>query len=135
MSYVQYPSKLPLPQPQYAPKLITNSATTQMSSGRVRRRRLGNGKYYSVKFNWLLSPAERDYFFYWWENSLKFGAMPFEVTMATGYVEGVHKIQLSGDPDESLDNCNYRVSCDAVIIEKPEFTAQQISDFEAGLIE
>lgn len=134
MSFVQYPEKLPLPMAQYAPTVVTNTITTQMSSGRIRRRRLGHGKYYQLRLSWLFSPAEKDYFSAWWENSLNMGTTPFEVTMSTGYLTGPHKILLASDPDENLDNCNYTVSCDAVILEKPEFTPQNMADFEAGNI-
>lgn len=124
---IQYPTtELPLPQADYSSKPITNTVSTSFSSGRVRRRRLGYGKYRTAKLIWQLSPEEYDFFCGWWEFILKMGTEHFTIEMATGALFGAHEVLLVGDPDEVLSGYFWRVSCDAVIFSKPELPEYEI---------
>lgn len=119
--YQAYPAEqLPLPSTDFSSKPVTNTVQTQFTSGRVRRRRLGYGKYHTVKLTWSLSPEEYDFFMGWWEFVLSLGTMPFIIEMATGAIFGEHTCQLIGEPDCSLNSYFWRVSCDAVLLKKPE---------------
>lgn len=111
---------IPIPQADYSAKMQTNTATTTFTSGRVRRRRLGYGKYQTAKLTWLLSPEEYDLFMGWWEYTLSLGTRPFSVTMATGGILGEHLCQFVGDPDSTLADYFWKVSLDTIIYTKPE---------------
>lgn len=131
-----YPaSELPLPQADYSSKIATNTVTTQFTSGRVRRRRMGHGKYRTAKLAWLLSPEEYDFFVGWWEHVLKLGTRQFTVDMATGAIMGPHVVLLYSDPEESLQDYFWRVSCDAVIYSKPELSETDVVLRSEGLSE
>lgn len=118
---IQYPTtELPLPQADYSAKTVTNVATTTFSSGRPRRRRLSVGKYHAAKISWQLSPEEYDFFMGWWEYVLKLGVVPFTVEMATGALLGPHVVQLTDDPESTLQGYFWKVSCEAVLLSKPQ---------------
>lgn len=133
---IQYPTtELPLPQADYSSKPITNTVTTPFTSGRVRRRRLGYGKYRTAKFIWQLSPEEYDFFCGWWEYVLKMGTEHFTIEMATGALFGAHEVMLTGDPDEVLSGYFWRVSCDAIVYTKPEIPEYEIAIRQDGTSE
>ncbi|USN14412.1 hypothetical protein DONNERLITTCHEN_00110 [Janthinobacterium phage vB_JliS-Donnerlittchen] len=125
---IDYPeAELPIPQADYSAKVITNTATTTFASGRPRRRRLGVGKYHAAKLNWQLSPEEYDFFMGWWEHVLKLGTAPFSIVMATGALLGPHSVLLVGDPESTLQDYFWKVSCDAVILGKPELPEYEVA--------
>lgn len=129
-----YPaSELPLPQASYSAKPVTNTVTTTFASGRPRRRRMGHGKYYAAKLSWSLSPEEYDFFMGWWEHKLSLGVLPFQVEMATGALLGPHVVQLVDDPDTSLQGYFWTVTCNAVVLSKPELSEQDVALRSEGL--
>ena len=131
---IQYPAtELPLPQADYSSKPVTNTVTTAFTSGRVRRRRMGYGKYRTVKLTWQLSPEEYDFFMGWWEYLLKLGTEHFTVEMATGALFGPHVVMLTDDPEEALQGYFWRVSCNAILYSKPELPEYEIALRHGGL--
>lgn len=124
---INYPStELPLPQADYSSKPVTNTATTTFASGRVRRRRLGSGKYRTAKLMWQLSPEEYDFFMGWWEHVLRLGTEQFAINMATGAVLGPHVVLMVDDPEETLQGYFWKVSCSVVVYSKPELSAEEV---------
>ena len=124
---VQFPEGvLPLPQAEYSDKPVTNTATTTMSSGRPRRRRLGHGIYLAAKLSWQLDPAEKDLFLGWWEHTLDLGTAPFSIELATGSLVGPHVVQMVDEPESSLSGYFWRVTCSAVILSKPRLDAASV---------
>lgn len=131
---IQYPTtELPLPQADYSAKTVTNVATTTFSSGRPRRRRLSVGKYHAAKISWQLSPEEYDFFMGWWEHVLNLGVLPFTVEMATGSLLGPHVVQLTDDPESTLQGYFWKVSCEAVVLSKPELSEADVVLRAAGI--
>lgn len=119
--YETFPtSVLPLPQADYGAKVQTNTVSTTFTSGRVRRRRMGYGKYHAAKLTWLLSPEEYEFFMGWWEHALSLGTRPFSIEMATGATLGEHLCQFVNDPESTLSDYFWKVSLDTVIYRKPE---------------
>jgi hypothetical protein len=111
---------IPIPQADYSAKVQTNTATTTFTSGRVRRRRLGWGKYQTAKLTWLFSPEEYEFFMGWWEYALSLGTRPFSIMMATGATLGEHLCQFVSDPDSVLSDYFWKVSIDTIIYTKPQ---------------
>lgn len=131
---IEYPTaELPLPQADFTSKPVTNTVTTTFMSGRVRRRRLGVGKYRTAKLMWQLSPEEYDFFMGWWEHVLRLGTEQFTINMATGATLGPHVVLLADDPDESLSGYFWRVSCNAVIYSKPELPEYEVAIRAGGI--
>lgn len=119
--YEAFPSGLlPLPQADYGAKMQTNTVSTTFTSGRVRRRRMGYGKYQTAKLTWLLSPEEYELFMGWWEHVLSLGTRPFSIEMATGATLGEHLCLFVNDPDSTLSDYFWKVSLDTVVYKKPE---------------
>lgn len=119
--YQAFPAdSLPLPQADYSAKVQTNTAQTTFTSGRVRRRRMGWGKYHTVKLTWLLSPEEYELFMGWWEHGLSLGVRPFSIDMATGATFGEHLCQFVDDPESTLVDYFWKVSMPTVVYRKPE---------------
>lgn len=113
-------SVLPLPQADYGAKMQTNTVSTTFTSGRVRRRRMGLGKYQAAKLTWLLSPEEYELFMGWWEHVLSLGTKPFVIEMATGATLGEHECLFVNDPESTLSDYFWKVSLDTVVYRKPE---------------
>lgn len=119
--YEAFPeSVLPIPQADYSAKVQTNTVSTTFTSGRVRRRRMGYGKYQTVKLVWLLSPEEYDLFMGWWEHALSLGTRPFSIVMATGAEQGEHLCQFVDDPEPNLSGYFWKVSVNTVVLRRPE---------------
>lgn len=131
---IAYPTtELPLPQADFSSKPVTNTATTTFTSGRVRRRRLGHGKYRTAKMSWLLSPEEYDFFMGWWEHVLRLGTEQFTVDMATGAIFGPHVVLMVDDPEETLQDYFWKVTCDVVVYSKPEMPEYEVAIRSEGL--
>lgn len=127
VGYQAFPADLlPLPQADYNARPRTNTVTTTFTSGRVRRRRMGYGKYRTVKLSWQLSPEEYELFMGWWEHGLSVGTLPFSIEMATGATFGEHLCLFADDPEETLLDYFWKVTVDTIIYSKPELGEYEV---------
>ena len=122
--YASYPVVLPNPQGNFSGTHRAPTQTTQFTSGRRRRRKIGRTVVKEVNMEWLFTPEEYDVFVKWWEDDLDAGCDMFQIDMPSGGggQTGLHVVQFTGDPSFSHEECNWRVSVECVIYPYPKMS-------------
>ena len=130
MAYPRYPDWMPLPQAgKFSGKTQTFITRTTMASGRPRNRRLGVGTYMQATLNFTLDPGEYEYFLSWWEGVIQAGALPFFITMSTGFqgVAGDYLMQASDELSFSSEGWPWSISLPVTILQRPKMTDEQMA--------
>ncbi|QXO06754.1 hypothetical protein PHAGE_JEFFCO_19 [Acinetobacter phage JeffCo] len=112
-----YPVDLPLPQSNFNGSTNTPTQTTQFTSGRIRRRKIGRTATKKATLEWLFTPEEYDLWEVFFREELNMGCNKFKINMSTGgdSQTGEHVVQCIGDPSFSHSECNWIVSVECVI--------------------
>ena len=128
VDYVSYPVVLPNPQSNFSGTHRAPTQTTQFTSGRRRRRKIGRTTVKEVNMEWLFTPEEYDIFVRWWEDDLDAGCNMFQINMPSGGdgQTGLHVVQFVGDPSFSHEECNWRVSVECAIHPYPKISDEKL---------
>ncbi|QOI69764.1 hypothetical protein IBZ20DMU1_19 [Acinetobacter phage DMU1] len=121
-NYVSYPDFLPAPSENFSGTLSTPTQTTQFTSGKIRRRKIGRTSVKRVSLEWFFTPDEYDMFEVFYNNTLNAGCDKFEIQMCSGgdLQTGPHVVQFVGDPSFNHEECNWRVTADCIIYPYPK---------------
>lgn len=112
MEYVKYPEGLPLPSSSFSGTYKTPTVTTEFTSGKVRRRKIGRTSVKSATLEWLFTPDEFDLWESFYRIEIDDGCAPFSINMSSGGTlqAGEHVVQCVDDYSFSHEECNWRVS-------------------------
>lgn len=119
---IPYPMALPVPSANFNGEYKTPTVTTQFTSGKIRRRRIGGTSIKSATLEWLFSPEEFDIWEVFFRDGLKDGCNKFLIEMCTGGSSqtGSHVVQCVDDYQFSHEECNWRVSVGCIIFPYPK---------------
>lgn len=134
VEHIDYPSVLPNPQANFSGTHRSPTQTTQFTSGRRRRRKIGRTVVKEANMEWLFTPEEYDIFARWWEYDLDAGCNMFQINMPSGGggQTGLHVVQFVGDPSFSHEECNWRVSVECVIYPYPTADGESLLESYLG---
>lgn len=121
MIYSQWPDALPIPSANYGGSYKTPTVTTQFTSGKIRRRKIGRTSVKAVTLEWLFTPDEYDLWEIFYRDEINDGCNQFTLNMTTGGIlqTGEHVVQCVGDYSFTHEECNFRVTVECVIFPYP----------------